>query len=364
MRELIRQFQRGENKEIVQKVLTLIELDLKGIKDSGEELPEGDLFFIAYRIRALLMKDALQAQNYHNKYVRQDRRAMYKEFWGYMKSLFNASHFAERDEFGKVVVGFDNYAIDFEEDYMNEYKYSFEDLEYEEYDFNFHEIVNEQKFDSLFRNQHELMIEFPYDYPRILELAREFQDISKNSEEGKKFFEQSKKRLLPFMIPALEYALHKVDPDRVPKEVVRYVNRAMLTKYIELFQEGEGKKRIYDPATKKNYYVDPSFDVDPWLLILIWDKKGHTLSWLGVDAFDLHLTKGQKEFLLQVFEAVKEELEKENQEAFRWNKKGEPTIKKKYFAKKLGLEEATFKMKLSRVVKKIELNWREVLAKR
>ncbi|USK45809.1 hypothetical protein [Cytobacillus oceanisediminis] len=354
MRSLIEQFQRGENKEVIQRVLALIELDLKAIKESGEELPEGDLFFVAYRIRALLMKNALQSMNYHNKYHRQERRSMYMEFQGYIKSLFNVSEYAERDEYGILKVGFDEYANEL----------GFECLEPLEYYFNFHEIVNEQKYDSLFENSLELMTLFPNDYQRILELAKEFQDTSKNSETFKKFFEMSKERLLPHLIPALEYALHKVDSKRTPKEVVRYVNKAMLTKYIELFQESEGKKRIYDPAAKKTHYVDPSFNVDPWLLLLIWDKKGHTLSWVGVDAFDIYLAKSQKEFLLDVYQAVKEELEKENREAFRWSKNGEPIIKKRYFAEKLVISEANFKMKMRNIVKVIQMNWREALSKK
>ncbi|MGI2792220.1 hypothetical protein [Bacillus cytotoxicus] len=352
MRSLIEQFQRGENKEVIQKVLELIELDLKAIKESEEELPEGDLFFVAYRIRALLMKDALQRMNYHNKYNRQERRSMYKEFQGYIKSLFNVSEYAERDEYGILKVGFDEYANEL----------GFESLEPLEYYFNFHEIVNEQKYDSLFENSLELMTLFPNDYQRILELAKEFQDTSKNSETFKQFFEQSKERLLPHLIKGLEYALHKVDPYRRPKEVVRYVNRAMLTKYIELFQESEGKKRVYDHKEKKTHFVDPSFNVDPWLLLMIWDNKGHTLSWVGIDAFDIYLAKTQKEFLLDVHQAVKEELEKENREAFRWSKKGEPIIKKRYFAEKLGISEANFKMKLRNIVKVIQTNWREALS--
>lgn len=354
MKELIEQFQRGENKRIIQKVLSLIDMDLKAIKENNEELPEGDLFFIAYRIRALLMKDALQAMNYHNKYNRQDRRAMVHEFNSYIESLFNASDYAERDEYGVLKVGFAEVAT----------QVGFENLEIMEYYFNFDEIVNKNKYDSLFDNELELMSIFPHEYRRILELARELQDTSKESETFKGYFEGSKERLLSPLIRGLEFALHKVDPNRSPREVVRYVNRAMFTKYIELFQKEQGKKRIYDTKTKKNYFVDTSFDVDPWLLILIWNKKGHTLRWLGIEAFKSHLTKSQREFLLQLFEAVQEELEKENQNAFRWTKKGEPVIQKRYFAKKLGMEEASFKMKLMRATRKVKENWEEVLASR
>lgn len=134
MRELIKQYQRGENREIIERILELTEQDLKAIKDNGEEPPQGDIFFIAYRIRAILMKNALQGLNYENKYDKQERRKLYKEFWGYMKSLFNASRFATRDEYGKVKVGFENYAIDLN---FPEYQYSFKELEYEEGDFNF-----------------------------------------------------------------------------------------------------------------------------------------------------------------------------------------------------------------------------------
>ncbi|MFT4417053.1 hypothetical protein ACLM5H_24635 [Fredinandcohnia humi] len=336
MRELMRQYQEGKNREVIEKVLKLVETDLKEFRYKGEAPKEIDgLFFIAYRIRAFMLNNCLKWTKAKNLTEKSFRADDYNELQGYIEGLYENSHFCELNEYGKPEVFYSEFDAD--------------SVEYDEYDFNFAEI-RQNNFTSIRNNFDEVASIFPYSYVRVIELTRKFEDLRIESEEFQTLYKEVKSEHLPMFIEALEIGLQKVDLSRTDKEIVKFVNKVMLTQFIKMLRNKTGEVRIYDTQTKKDIFVKPKFGVNAGVLLIGKSSQ-------SVEKFERHLTKKQYAFITEVLAVVEEDLKSENVQAFKWNKDGSPKVNKSYLAGKVGKSEANFKQTLKRVEKAIHENW-------
>jgi hypothetical protein len=144
-----------------------------------------------------------------------------------------------------------------------------------------------------------------------------------------------------YSIPALEYALSKADHNYSNKEIVKYVNRAWLTKFIELQQKATGVKRIRTKG--RTYYVETRIgdDIDHYIFNSNLNLFG------GVDG--LSLSAHQRQFYDRLRKAIVDEIEAENRDAFLFDEYGKSMLNKRYFANKLGMEESNFKHTIARL---------------
>ncbi|MGG3573249.1 hypothetical protein ABES80_12305 [Bacillus gobiensis] len=397
MKELVRKFQEEGDREVIDKVLELSELDLKRMLDEGY-VPEDDLFYVAYRIRAILMKNALHNFNFENRNSGDKKTHLRRELEVYIQLIFESNEYYKDELFSSYSV---KKLRELEKQGLEKFKKAIEEeaQEYAEKLFlPFDRAINKVKrehdidkpldklttkdlpdilFSEVKRGNYECLKKiyahelevimndaehlylkfrgFPQpSYARMIKLIDQLGNFNPDGELFRKHYEKVKTDLLLPMVQGLEYALSKVDTERQSREMVKYINRAMLTKYIELVQANDGKKRVYDTKDKKNYFIKPKYEIDAWKLIL----DGKTLKNIGgIDSFDIYLTGKQKKLLLDVYEVVEQELKKENSQAFRWKKNNEPVIQKRFIAKKLGLNENSLKQRLKRATDKILENW-------
>ena len=101
--------------------------------------------------------------------------------------------------------------------------------------------------------------------------------MGQNSNEFKIDFKQTKDNLLPLFEEAFLYAIKKVDCERETKEIVKYINKAMLTKFIELQMQRDNVKRIR--KGNDSVYVRAEINVeetDIWMMMF-----GKTLKHVG-----------------------------------------------------------------------------------
>jgi len=342
MKDLLRAYQTEGDREIIEKVLKLVETDLRAVKYK-DVAPQGidGLFYIAYRIRAFMLNNCLAKMKAKNLTEKSFRAKDYNELQGYIKALFENGEHARRDEHGHLLVSYEEFDAN--------------SIEYDEYEFNFAEI-RQNNFESIRSNFHEVTEILPYSYIRVFELIDRFQDLDINSEEFQNLYTEVKAELIPLFTEALEQALLKVDADREPKEIVKYVNKVMLSQFIKLLQKHTGYVRIYETATKKEYYVKPTFEHDAYMLMF-----GKTLKHVGLDNFDKFLTKKQKQLIIDTYTIIDNDLKSENTKAFKWNKDGTPRINKKYLAEQVGKTEGSFKKMFYKCEHAINENWKEAM---
>lgn len=349
MEQIIFEVSKGE---AIEEVLELVEKDLQAVKEI-----ENEFFFVAYRIRAYMFKTTMKWIRIKNKMEKGDRGEDFNKLGGYIEQLFKYSSYYEEAEAGFQELTAEELEL-LENGFQEEESFFFMNDYFEEEQEESENELDSIKFSELKRGNFETLREnvsllqefFPLEWHKVVKLAEEFADQNKESEEFKEVYNKVKAQQLPLFIEALEYAIRRVDSSREPKEIVKYINKAMMTKFFELLRKETGVKRIYNTAEKKSYYVIPSYEVDPWLV-----ATGKTFANRGLEEFKL--TPKQKEFLYDLYSVTRKELEEKNEGAFHFNKNGLPEIQKRYFAEKLEMTESQFKKKLQRTLDKIELSW-------
>ncbi|MCJ7986963.1 hypothetical protein MUB16_28480 [Priestia sp. OVL9] len=318
MKNLIKAYQAGTSNEVVERIMDYVEKDLTFVKYIGEvQKVEDGLIYIAYRIKAFMMKNCFNKRNAKNLTENSHRAEDYHGLW----ELINLLHEA--------------YWIDLDFDEI--YRFNFESIK-----------KNEKEIRAFIRND--------YVVADLFNLIEMFKGLSGNSEEFKADYKITTDELQPLFVEALKYALLKVDADRGEKEIVKYINKAMLTKFIELQMKAKGVKRIR--KANQSVYIKPEVKEhqDAWMLMF-----GKTLKHVGLDSFDLYLTKKQKIFIEAVHEIVETDLKANNIDAFKWTKDNNPVLNKRYLAGRMGMEETNFKQTLKRCEKKIHDNWKEAM---
>lgn len=328
MKELIRKYQKtGQDTEILEVLLNYVDEDLTALKyNSNSPEVEDGLKYVAYRIRAFMMKNCFAKRNARNLTERSNQAEDFEglhEFLGYL------------------------YEADWIElDWRALHNYDFSSI-----------YVNESEVrDYLGATQ--------YDF---FDLLNQFKGLSQNSDEFKTDFEVTKNDLLSLFEEAFLYAIKKVDCERQTKEMVKYINKAMLTKFIELQMKRDNVKRIR--KGNKSTYVKAETnaeETDIWMMMF-----GKTLKHVGgLEAFNLWLTPKQTIFVQNVYNIVERDLKENNTDAFRWKEDGTPVLNKRHLAKQLEamtnqkITETNFKQTLKRCEKKIFDNWKEIISNR
>lgn len=304
-----------KKEQIINHVLSLVDTDLTNLDENETDMWK----FVAYRIRAFLMKNTFAKRNARNK--------------------TENSHMAEDYE------GLHEFL-----DYL--YQADWLDLDWRE--------LNNYNFTSIYENEQEIRDYLGFAQYDFFDLLKKFEGLSQNSDEFKKDFKEISDDLLPLFKQALEYALTKVDFSRSNKEKVKYINKAMLTKFIELQMTRDNVKRIRKGNISIYVKVETKEEHDTWMIMF-----GKTLKNVGgLEPFELWLTPRQVEFVQKVYDVIERDLRENNTKAFRWDEHGNPIMIKRYVANQIGMEETNFKQTLNRCKKKIYDNWDEVISNR
>lgn len=358
MKELIKSYQENGNNDVIERVLEYVDEDLTkyGYDEKPETINDVDgLIYIAIKIRAYLLKDCFRERNFRFKYQSNAKdKADYKALFGSSNDNDfyderdlqnqNTRDWGDNDGFTSITANDSN-------------SYWLEDLADNPWlGVNIDEL-REYNFSSIWRNKRMLENHYGEQSHELFSLCKKFKRLSQDSDEFKRDFEETKEKILPLFVGALEYALTKVDATRTDKEIVKFINMAMMTKFIELQMQETGTKRVRTDG--KNHYIKPVFDENTeskvWLMMI-----GKSLAFVGADAFDEHLTKSQKVLMMDVFYVVLDEYKKENVEFFHWDVNGRAYLNKRKMAETLGMSESNFKKRLKRIEQKIHENWQEV----
>ncbi|MBS4207466.1 hypothetical protein [Bacillus sp. FJAT-50079] len=359
MKELIKDFKAGKNNDVIQKILGYVDMDLMkyGYDEGKENLDVDGLIYIAIKIRASLLKDCFRERNFRYKYQSDaEDKADYKALFGNKNKL--KDYFFDENKHANLKDWDDNegYNVIKADDTES---YWLEDLKDNPWlGVDIDEVEN-YNFDSIWKNKGKLERHYGGQSHELFYLCKKFRKLSQDSREFKRDFKETKKKLLPFFVEALKHGLKKIDVERDEKEIVKYLNLALQTKFIELQMKETGVKRIRNG--KESHYIKPKFSDDAeneaWMMIL-----GKSLKFIGADAFDGYLTKSQKEFMLKVYSIVKGEIENEKVESFWWTPDGKAYLKKIYVAERMEMSEANFKNTLKRIENKIYDNWKSVFS--
>ncbi|WP_416147917.1 hypothetical protein ACM26V_16930 [Salipaludibacillus sp. HK11] len=320
MKEMIKNYQENQDREIIDKILNLVDKDLLHFKyDGGEPIDVNGIVYVAYRIRAKIMQHCFKARNQKNIY-----EASQKD-----REDYNGLFCEEGDSWVSDLS--DNLWLGVDTDELKAYN-----------------------FKSVFENEKKLREYYGSQADDLFHLCKKFTKLNKDSDEFKQDLKESRDELLPLFIKGLEHALVRVDAERNKKEIVKYINIAMLTKYIEYQMELNGTKRIVKGDT--SIYLKPKFSEDSenqaWMVIL--DKS---LKFIKDEWFEVELTKNQKTFLKELHKIVRTEIENENVNAFWWNADSTPKLNKIEMAKRMNMKESNLKNTLKRIKDKVHADW-------
>lgn len=328
MRDLIKKYQEtGQNTEILKTLLNYVDEDLTVLKYNGKSPDvEDGLKYVAYRIRAFMMKNCFAKRNARNLTERSNQAEDFEGLHEFLECLFDA-------------------------DWI--------ELNWQE--------IKSYNFSSVYGNEQEIREYLGHTQYDFFDLLKKFEGLGQNSDEFKIDFNATKNDLLPLFIESFTYAIKKVDCERETKEIVKYINKAMLTKFIELQMKRDNVKRIR--KGNESIYVKvetKAEETDIWIMMF-----GKTLKNVGgLEAFNLWLTPKQTVFVQNVYSIVERDLKENNTDAFRWKEDGTPVLNKRHLAKQMEamtnqkITETNFKQTLRRCEKKILDNWKEVTSKR
>ncbi|WP_374187616.1 hypothetical protein ACEPPU_07245 [Priestia aryabhattai] len=321
MKDLIKKFQDGQSVEVIEHVLGMVDT-VENMKYTGTSNTDDGLKFIANRIRALIVKNVMKERQVDIKTRKEETDVWYEELQDFISGLADADW------------------IDL--DFRAIYKYDFTSI-YNKRD-EIKDYLRDTEYENLFT---------------IVDRFTAMQSLEGN-EEFRGCYSERKADWMPLFKEALEYALIKVDADKSEKEIISYINKAMMTKFIDLQMKRDNLKRIRKGNESTYVKVETDEETDVWMLMF-----GKTLKHIGgVEAFALWLTPKQVKFVTEVYNIIERDLKNNNVDAFKWNKDSKPVLKKRYLAEQMGMEETNFKQTLNRCKKKIFDNWKEVIASR
>ncbi|WP_239613912.1 hypothetical protein [Cohnella mopanensis] len=149
------------------------------------------------------------------------------------------------------------------------------------------------------------------------------------------------------IIPALEYALFRVDTSKSEREIVRYTNRAFRSEYIRLQMAESGTRRLGRKDADGRYralYVQPrTTDIAR----IVFGRQA--------DLGGVALRSSQRRFVDRIYETVGTDVVAGNMSAYRLGEDGGYRIKNRYIADKLDMEESVFSRGLGRIAQKLRI---------
>lgn len=160
--------------------------------------------------------------------------------------------------------------------------------------------------------------------------------------------------LYNWAVPALEYALERVDSTRSDKEIVTYINRALYTKYVELRAKSQGLVRKRVNGHWEYYEPQQEFDEDNYnnqrIMQIIFKREDviYPLRWERVKI----LTQPQF-LLLDKIEAVIREDVRRNDPAYFMENYNHGKVRYKYMAARLEMKYDRFIKNMQRIEKRI-----------
>lgn len=223
---MIKAFQENQDKTILNRILEFVEIDfLKDPTREGEyetvrihlDRPEK---YIAYRIRAFREKIARHARSIRAGHINE-----WYELLDYVEEYKNKGIIPDDTPF--KIPEIEKYIGDIKKMHLD----NLIDLYKDWYDEPLNTIIKKAEKD----------IERDIEYVCFMSVYNLFADLDKQIEEKKK---EIRARLQQYIVPALEYALSKANLGHTDKEIVTYINRAWLSKFIELQLKDSGMKRI------------------------------------------------------------------------------------------------------------------------
>jgi len=324
LKDLILRFQEDKDNTIVNEIMKLVNCDLSEFGDKEKDYKDvNQLVFVAYRIRAKMLNDYFEKEKMNNLYCSKEEREEFEGLKDWINDLID----------GK--------------EWLN---------------INKEEVLN-YNFDSVKKYEYQIKKYYKGQSSDLFYLIKKFAHLNIDSQAFKiKFKADVKDDKLPIFRKALRYALSKVDVERSDKEIIKYINRLMMTKYIHLNIEATGVKRV--KVGDETFYIKPKFDLSNvensvWMMLI-----NKSLVFVGADAFDDYLTKSQRQLLNDAYEIVKEQYESENVEFFHFDKNGKTYLNKRELAHLLDENETNLKQKLKRIETKIHENWKVVMNNR
>jgi hypothetical protein len=312
-KEAIAAFQNNNDRTIIDRIIAQLDTDYLALRvetDTGYsiELDEPEQY-IAYRIKAQIMPYLRKARSVRNGT---------KTRWYRFMDLINGDDYYDdgyvgiNKTYGLNLSRENNYAIP--------------------------QSVRDSMSDGFLE-----MVEEEIDF--FNELHRKEDEIAEN------LFNEA---LCNLAIPALEYALIRVDVGRTDKEVVSYINRAFLTKYVELRAKSQGLVRKRVNGHWVYYEPQQEFDEDNYKNQRIMEIIFKREDFIYPKRWDRVKLLTQPQFLLiDRIEAVIRADIRRNDSAYFMKNYNHGKMKYKYMAEQLGMNYDAFIKNMQRIEARI-----------
>jgi len=142
----------------------------------------------------------------------------------------------------------------------------------------------------------------------------------------------------PLMVPALEYALKRVDTSRTEREIVRYINFAVRTEYFQ--QQVRGMRRVRRAGQSK--YVDPH-------------SRGANYAILGKYVDERQLTANQADLFRKICRIIEEDFKGGHVSDYNVDIDGIYRIKNRYIARRIGVHEGSLSRSLRKMRERLNI---------
>lgn len=292
---------------IVNKVLSYMEQDLTYLKTDSKETDDW-LLFVAYRIKAMILNASYRKAQMKHRYERKDLKEEYEDLQDFISFLYDANWI-------KI-------------------------------DYN---AVDKGNYQTFYDNKKEIDMYLGDMSIVFFNLIEKFSFTTSESPEFKEVYKEISDKMLPLFIEALYIGLDKIDISKSGREKATYLNKVVLTQFIQLQMKRDGIVKV---RQKENtFYIKPEIkdDEDSWKIIL-----GRTFKEMGVESVRPSLTKKQYKLLNDVYDITKKKIELKDYDWFRWDKKGHPKLVKRNVAKHLGISESNYIQSMKRIEHKID----------
>lgn len=305
-----------DKEKIINEIFELSNTDLLYLNDLPSDSDCHWKYFVAYRIRRIIIGRALDYNQKSLKFAKNTER--YEELEMHLTTLYYTDYCRCLD--------WDN--ID--------KNYDFSSI-----------IENEALVKRALGNEGWLSLK---------ELMKEFNIMNRHSQEFIELYNGFRDINLPLFKQALEIVLDLVDWNKCNKEIASFINMVMTNNYYALKMKLEGRVRV--KHGDKYYFPTAEFkeNQDIWLLFL-----GKTFKHIGVEPLERLLTRKQFDFLCRAYEISQKHYENRDMDFFRWNYKGRMVVSNKNIAKELGVSEPNYTQTMRRINQRIDSVWDELL---
>lgn len=292
---------------IVNKVLSYMEQDLTHLKTDAKETDDW-LLFVAYRIKAMILNASYKKAQMKHRYERKDLKEEYEDLEDFIYFILDA----------------DWIKIDYQS-------------------------VKDGNYKTFYDNKEDIDMYLGSMSIVFFNLIEKFSFITSDSPEFKAIHKEISDKMLPLFIEALYIGLDKIDMNKSGREKAKYLNKVVLTQFVQLQMKRDGIVRIREK--ENTFYVKPEIrdDEDSWKIII-----GRTLKFVGVESLKPSLTRNQYKLLNDVYDITKEKIELKDYDWFRWDKNGHPKLIKRNVANHLGMSESNYIQSMKRIENKID----------